>query len=376
MREIDSDSYMTKLGFRRSTEVQKAVFDKILDGKDLFVQAPTGSGKTAAYLAPLFERYREVRKENKILVLVPTHELALQVSRTANQIAAAMNIPLRNAVIVGDAGIGRQMEKLKEKPEIIIGTATRIHELIKKRKIAAHLIKSVVLDEGDRLFDEDNIYMTNEVIRCFMRDRQLLLFTATLTGPAVSACEAWTDHAEVIKTNEGREIPENVKHWYVVCEKRDKIEVLRGVTGATRTKKALIFVNGPDGLIAYEKLRFHHYDVAYIGGKRTKEERKEAMKEFSEGKVKYLIATDLAARGLQFDNVDTVFHVSMPEEPTFYLHRAGRTGRAGNVGRNLSIITKKELPLIRKYEKALNIKFERKYYYDGKLMDRVKNQSL
>lgn len=177
----DVETYITKLGFRKPSAVQSACFEGIRDGKDMLVQAPTGSGKTVAYLAPLFERYKNAKRTNTILILTPTHELALQVGREANRIAAAMNIGLHNAIIVGDAGIGRQIEKLKEKPEIIIGTASRIHELIKKRKITGFTIKTVVLDEGDRLFDENNRYMTDEVIKCFMRDRQFLLFSATLT---------------------------------------------------------------------------------------------------------------------------------------------------------------------------------------------------
>ncbi len=366
----DIETYVTKLGFKKATEVQQSCFEDILAGKDVFAQAPTGSGKTIAYLAPLFEKYKNVKRTNTVLILTPTHELALQVARTANQLSAAMKINLRSAVIVGDAGIGRQIERLKEKPEIIIGTATRIHELIKKRKIAGHLIKTVVLDEGDKLYEDSNVYMTDEVVKCFMRDRQFLMFSATLTDESVEHAKKWTENALIKKSAGGREIPANIKHWYLVCEKRDKLAVLRGVTGAIRTKKAMIFINGAnESLEALSKLHAKSYKVDLIGGSRTKEERRKAMHDYSHGKVKYLIATDLAARGLQFDNVDTVFHISMPEDSHDYLHRAGRTGRAGKVGRNLSIVTKGELSLIRKYEKDLNIKFSEKYYYDGKLMD-------
>jgi len=346
----DIETYVTKLGFKKATEVQQSCFEDILAGKDVFAQAPTGSGKTIAYLAPLFEKYKNVKRTNTVLILTPTHELALQVARTANQLSAAMKINLRSAVIVGDA--------------------TRIHELIKKRKIAGHLIKTVVLDEGDKLYEDSNVYMTDEVVKCFMRDRQFLMFSATLTDESVEHAKKWTENALIKKSAGGREIPANIKHWYLVCEKRDKLAVLRGVTGAIRTKKAMIFINGAnESLEALSKLHAKSYKVDLIGGSRTKEERRKAMHDYSHGKVKYLIATDLAARGLQFDNVDTVFHISMPEDSHDYLHRAGRTGRAGKVGRNLSIVTKGELSLIRKYEKDLNIKFSEKYYYDGKLMD-------
>ena len=227
-----------------------------------------------------------------------------------------------------------------------------------------------MLDEGDRLFDKNNKETTDALIKCLVRDRQLLLLSATQTRAALDGAKAWAPDIEEISADGGREIPANIKHWFVVCEKRNKLEILRGTTGAIRTRKAIIFVNGTyDIEETYKKLAYHHYQVDFIGGERTKEERKKAMQGFSHGKIKYLIATDLAARGLQFDDVDTVFHVNLPEDADTYLHRAGRTGRAGRVGRNLIIITERELPLIKKYEKALGIKFSQKFYYNGKLMD-------
>ena len=339
-------SAIKRLGFKMPTPVQEKVYESVKTGESLFVQAPTGSGKTLAYLFPLFEKYKTCGSENKVVILAPTSELALQIHRQTEELARISGIKLNSVCLNGSAGIMRQIERLKIKPQIIVGTSARILELIKKRKVAAHLVRTVVLDEGDRLFDKDNKELTDSVIKCFVRDRQLLLFSATRT-----------------------------KHWYVVCEKRNKTDILRGVTGAVRTKKGLIFVNVPyDMEEINSKLSFHHYSVDYLSGSRTKDERKRAMHLFSHGKIKYLISSDLAARGLQFDDIDTVFHITMPEEANTYLHRAGRTGRAGKVGRNLSIVTKKELSLIRKYERELDIKFFEKFYYDGRLMDKPKEK--
>lgn len=365
-------SGLGKFGFKKPTLVQETVYQKILAGGDFIVQAPTGSGKTLAYLLPIFERYKDVKYENKVIIAVPTSELALQIHRQVETLRNKTKIEIYSACLVGGVNIMRQVEKLKSKPQIIIGTSGRIIELIKKRKVSAHLIKTLVLDEGDRLFDKDNKETTNTLIKSLMRDRQILLFSATTTKEAFEGVGNWTS-AEFITADSGKEIPSNIKHWYLVCEKRDKLEILRGTLGAIRTKKAIIFVNGVyeiEGI--YEKLKYHNYKVDFIGGGRKKKERERAMHDFSKGIVKYLIATDLAARGLQFDDVDTVFHVNFPEDAATYLHRAGRTGRAGKVGRNLSIITKKELSLIKKYEKALNIRFSEKFYYNGKLMDKEK----
>ena len=359
-----------KFGFKSPTPVQEAAYSKILAGGSFFVQAPTGSGKTLAYLLPLFEKYKKTERENKIVIVAPTTELALQIHRQAEQVRGNTGIGLYSVCLGGNTSIIRQIEKLKTKPQIIVGTSGRIIELIRKRKIAAHLVRTLVLDEGDRLFDKNNKETTDALIKCFVRDRQILLFSATTTNSALEGARAWDKEITKIIADGGKEIPANIKHWYVVCEKRNKLEILRGTTGAIRTRKAIIFVNGIyDIEETYKKLAHHHYQVDFIGGERKKEERKKAMQGFLHKKIKYLIATDIAARGLQFDDVDTVFHVNLPEDADTYLHRAGRTGRAGRVGRNLSIITERELPLIKKYEKALGIKFSQKFYYDGKLMD-------
>lgn len=361
---------VSKLGFKHPTPVQEISYQKILDGGSFFVQAPTGSGKTLAYLLPLFEKYKKVDRENKIVIVAPTTELALQIHRQAELVRGNTGINLHSVCLGGNASIIRQIENLKKKPQVIVGTAGRIIELIRKRKIAAHLVRTLVLDEGDRLFDKNNSETTNALIKCFVRDRQLLLFSATYTKAAFEGAKVWAADITEISADGGKEIPANIKHWFVVCEKRNKLEVLRGTTGAVRTRKAIIFVNGTyDIEETYKKLAHHHYQVDFIGGERTKEERKRAMQGFMHKKIKYLIATDIAARGLQFDDVDTVFHVNLPEDADTYLHRAGRTGRAGRVGRNLIIITERELPLIKKYEKELGIKFSEKFYYEGRLMD-------
>lgn len=361
---------VSKMGFRKPSPVQGEVYQRIKDGESLFVQAPTGTGKTLAYLLPLFSNYKKISRENKVLILAPTGELAIQIHRQITRLSELSGVKLRSACVTGSTSILRQKEKLKEKPEIIVGTATRIHALIKDKKIAAHLIRTVVLDEGDRLFDKNNREMTDAVIKCFLRDRQLLLFSATKPKWAVDAARAWASELVEISVEGGKQLPANIKHWFVLCGEREKMDVLRGVTGAIRTKKSIIFVNGSYEMEkAYEKLKYHNYSVDLLSGGKKREDRKNAMQSFLRGQIKYLISSDIAARGLQFDDVDTVFHLNLPEDALMYLHRAGRTGRAKRVGRNLAIVTERELPLLRFYEKELGIKFSEKYYYDGKLMD-------
>ncbi|MCR4777349.1 MAG: DEAD/DEAH box helicase [Lachnospiraceae bacterium] len=363
--KVLSGTFSLKL--KEPTPVQEAVYKKILEGKNLLVKAETGTGKTFAYLLPLFEKYKDISGENKILILVPTHELAMQVAKEARKVSTATGIPFKCATAVGNANINHQIEALKNKPEVIVGSAGRVLELIEKKKIAAHLIKTIVLDEGDRLFDKTCADGTHEVIKKAMRDVQLLLFSASSLKNTKENFEKWKSDCEEIDVTGKLSVPKNIHNWYVVVDERYKIENLRGIIKNIRTKKAMIFINNPAVIeAAYEKLSFHHYSVDYIHGDRKGEDRKKAIDGFNKGKIKYLLATDVAARGLHFDGVDTVFHVSLAEKPTDYLHRAGRTGRNGAYGRNIVICSKKELPLIKRYEKELNIVFEEKQYEYGK----------
>ena len=202
-----------KFGFKGPTPVQEAAYKKILEGGSFFVQAPTGSGKTLAYLLPLFEKYKKTERENKIVIVAPTTELALQIHRQAELVRGNTGIGLHSVCLGGNASIIRQIENLKKKPQIIVGTPGRIIELIRKRKIAAHLVRTLVLDEGDRLFDKNNKETTDALIKCFVRDRQLLLFSATATNAALEGARAWDKDITEIIADGGKEIPANIKHW-------------------------------------------------------------------------------------------------------------------------------------------------------------------
>lgn len=351
------------------TKVQELVYPIIIEGKDVIAESETGSGKTLAYLVPIFEKYREIQKTNQVIILVPTHELAMQVHTQVERLAKNSGIELKSAVIIGNVNITRQIEKLKEKPQIIIGTAGRIHELIKKKKIAAHTVKTIVIDEGDKLLNPDNIQGVQEVIKCTMKDRQLLVFSASVTKKATQIAMDMMKDAKVIKTEKTQTIPSNIEHIYLVVERRDKLETLRKLTRIMKAKRAMIFINKVSDIEeATYKLVYQGLKAECLHGSNTKEDRKRVVEQFRSNKINYLIATDIAARGLHFDGIDTVFHISIPEDEMEYLHRAGRTGRNGQPGRSVLIITKEELPLIKKYQKKFGINIVAKKMYQGKLV--------
>jgi superfamily II DNA/RNA helicase len=351
------------------TKVQEAVFAKVMDNKDLIVQSETGSGKTLAYLLPIYEKILPLEKGMKVLVLVPTHELAMQVHKQIQSLSKNSEVSIRSTTIFGDVNINRQIDNLKEKPEIIIGTHGRILELIKKRKITAHTIQTVVVDEADKMLDKNNIEGVKAVIKCCMRDTQLLFFSASISNPARIKAEEIGKNPEFIKTSDEIVIPKNIEHIYLTTEKRDKIELLRKLIKNLKPKKAMVFINNVDDIAeATQKLQYHQFKADCIHGLSIKKDRQKVIEDFRADKLQILIATDIAARGLHFEGVTTVFHLSISEDPMDYLHRSGRAGRGNESGLNVSIITKEELSRIKSYQKAFNININSKKLYEGKIV--------
>ncbi len=356
-------------GITKPTPVQQEVLKMGIHDVDLIVQSETGSGKTLAYLVPLFEKHKESGKGNQVIILVPTHELAMQVDKQVKELAKHSGYFIQSAVIMGDVNIERQVQKLKDKPQFIIGTSGRILELIKRRKIAAHLIKTIVIDEADKLLNKDNITATKAVVKCTLKDRRLLFFSASMPQSTVEVAKEMSVDYELIRTSKSEKIPSHIEHWYILVDRRDKIEVLRKLVRVLKSKKAMIFINKVSDIEeATHKLVFHEVKADCIHGSNLKTDRKRAVEGFRNNKINYLIATDIAARGIHFDGIDTVFHLSIPEDPVDYLHRAGRTGRNDHPGRNVLLVTKEELANIKRYQKAFGINIIPKKLYQGKIV--------
>ncbi len=353
------------------TEVQRRVIPEILKNKDLIVESETGTGKTLAYLIPLFQKLNASIREMQSIILVPTHELAVQVIRQIERLSQNSDIKLKAATIIGNVNIDRQIEKLKEKPHIIVGTPGRILELIKKKKISAHTVKTIILDEADRLMDRNNIEFVKAVIKSTLKERQVLAFSATIPKEAETNAKALMKEALVIRGKEKAAVPEGIEHMYFLAEQRDKFEVLKKLAVIIEPEKAIVFVNnqGNEIEIITSKLKYHGLKAEGLHGANRKTERKKAMEDFKSGKVQLLVASDIAARGLHIEGVTHIFNLNAPEDTKNYVHRAGRTGRNGETGLAISIVTERELTFIKKYEKELNINIVKKRMYKGNILD-------
>ena len=354
------------MGITVPTEIQQKAIPWALGNKDVIGQSQTGSGKTLAYLLPLFMKIASEKREMQALVLVPTHELAMQIENTVRQLSEKSGIPVTSASIIGDVNVKRQVEKLREKPHIIVGSAGRIIELIKMKKINAQTIKTIILDEGDKLLNDKNITVVKAIIKATMKDRQLMVFSATVTEKAVSIAKELMKTPEVIKVKEENMVNPDIDHLYLQVEQRDKIEMLRKLVAATNPSRAIIFINKSDDIqITTSKLQYHNINAYSIFGTASKEDRKNAMEGFRSGKYKLLVASDLAARGLDIAGVSHIFNLDLPEDHKEYLHRAGRTGRQGMPGTCISIVTEKEIPTINKLEREFNIVISPAKIYKG-----------
>lgn len=352
------------------TEIQQKVIPKAMENKDLIAQSETGTGKTLAYLLPLFEKLNTLNKEMQAIVLVPTHELAIQIMRQIERLTQNSDIKVNAAPIIGNVNITRQIEKLKEKPHILVGSPGRILELIKMKKISAHTVKTIVLDEGDRLLDENNMDIVKAIIKSTLRERQLMMFSATISKVAEARAKEIMKEPELIKGEETISVPTTIEHTYYLVEQREKFEVLRKLVRILNPEKAIVFVNQSVEIQnVTEKLKFHGLNAESIQGSNVKLLRKKTMDDFRAGTLQLLVASDIAARGLHIEGITHIFNFSMPEDPKDYLHRVGRTGRNGNQGFAVSIISERELSLIKMYENTFKINISAKDMYEGKIVN-------
>ncbi|MHB1394138.1 MAG: DEAD/DEAH box helicase [Clostridia bacterium] len=352
------------------TGIQADSIQLALENKDIIGQSPTGSGKTLAFLLPIFQRIDTGKREMQALILAPTHELVMQIEKEIRLLSQSSGVAVTSAAIIGEVNITRQIEKLREKPNIIVGTAGRVLELIKRRKINAQTVKTIVIDEGDRLLDEHNLSTVKDVIKTTMRDRQLMLFSATITEKTLNTAREFMKDPQVIRIEEGGEISPNIEHIYLVADQRDKIEVLRKLVASVKPERAIVFINNSEELQQVTaKLQYHHLSAYDILGSASKEERKKALEGFRKGDIKLLVASDIAARGLDIKGVTHIFNLDLPGDPKGYLHRAGRTGRMGEPGTSIFIVTEKEVPFVRRCERDFKIKITEKIISRGEILD-------
>lgn len=355
------------IGIEEPTEIQKEVIPVALDGENLIGQSETGTGKTLAYLLPTLEKIDISKKEMQCIILAPTHELAIQINNTINELKQVASLDITSTALIGSANIKRQIESLKAKPHIIVGSAGRILELIGKKKVSAHTIKTIIIDEVDKLLDKNNLSVVKNIIKATQKQTQVMMFSATLNNKTLDIAKTLKENIKVISVKNNK-VNENINHNYIKTDSRRKIETLRKLINATKAERILVFNNDIYTTnTTIENLTASNIKVAAIGGNNKMEERKKALEDFRKGKIQVLIASDVAARGLDIKGVTYVINLDIPEDSNDYLHRAGRVGRAGEIGEVFSIVSDREEKIIKIHEKNFKINITEKQLYKGNI---------
>ena len=362
---------LKKQNITEPTAIQQQVIPLLAEGRDVIGQSHTGSGKTLAYLCPALLKIDASAKQTQVLILAPTHELVMQIYRLAQELIKEAELNIVSQSIIGVANINNQIAKLKEKPQLIVGTPGRILDLIKKRKINCQTIKTVIIDEMDNLLDNTNQQTIVDIIKSMLRDRQLAAFSATASSKTMDLLLQHMHDPAVVKIEAEAKMNPNIDHFYLVGEQRDKFVQLRKLLHALEdeAERILIFMNdGPELDFLVDKLNYHKVRTYSLHGIVSKEERQKAMEDFRKGKIKILVSSDLAARGLDIPDITHVINMDFPAEPNEYIHRAGRTARGTRTGQCYNLVNPRELAALRIYQRDFEIKVSPVHLVKGKIL--------
>jgi superfamily II DNA/RNA helicase len=316
-------------GIRKPFAIQGLVVRDVLAGQDVLAQSPTGSGKTLAFGIPLIQRLAAAPHPHAGLVLAPTRELAFQILDELEPLAQACG--LKAAAVYGGVGFGPQVARAR-KADLVVATPGRLEDLIARGDVALSRVQMLVLDEADRMLDMGFKPVVDRLVKQMPRDRQTLLFSATLKGPVDKLAKSITRDA---RSHEHRpqEARSLIDHRFVAVVHKDKLDTLVHELGSADRGRTLVFVRtkrGADRLV--KRLKARGADAVAIHGDKSQSQRERALKRFHAGETDTLVATDVAARGIDVDAVTHVINFDPPADRDTYVHRVGRTGRAGSTG--------------------------------------------
>lgn len=347
-----------QMGFNAPTPIQKQAIPIVLNGGDVIATAETGTGKTAAFLLPILQKLNaEKRRGTSVLVLAPTRELANQIDAACRSFAPG---GITSAAIIGGSGYAKQLDALRRGTNIIIATPGRLMDFMEQRAIDLSKIETLVLDEADRMLDMGFLPAIKRIVSAIPTDRQTLFFSATLSAEIERiAMSVVRDPAFVEVSPRGKAATTIEQMAYPVAQ-QSKMPLLLDLLETEDFERVLVFTRtkrGADRLAHILERRSHKSNR--IHGDRSQSQREAALKAFKAGKTRILVATDVAARGIDIDSVSHVINYDIPTAPEDYVHRIGRTGRAGNSGRAITLFTTAEEHSMRAIERLMGQNVER-----------------
>ncbi len=347
------------MGFEAATPIQGQVIPPALDGHDIIGQAQTGTGKTAAFGIPLVEKIDREEANVKGLVVAPTRELAVQVAEELNSIGQVKGV--RALPIYGGQDIGRQIRALKNKPQIIVGTPGRLMDHMRRKTVKLHKVAMVILDEADEMLNMGFIEDIETILRDIPGERQTMLFSATMPRPIQDLARRFMKNPQLLITKSKEVTVPNTEQYYLEVQERQKYEVLCRILDIQAPGLAIVFGRTKKRVNElYEALNRRGYSAEGIHGDLTQVKRDSVMHNFRRGITEILVATDVAARGLDIGDVTHIYNFDIPQDPENYVHRIGRTGRLGKAGIAVTFVTPRELDQLRIIEKTTRRKIARK----------------
>ncbi|MGE7665473.1 DEAD/DEAH box helicase [Ureibacillus composti] len=366
--ELLNETLQSKWNFERTMKIQDEMIPAMLEGKDIVAESPTGSGKTLAYVLPILNKVDGSKKKTQALIVAPSQELAMQIVEVIREWIVGTDITVQQ--LIGGANSARQIEKLKKKPTIVVGTPGRLNELARSNKLKLKEIDTVVLDECDQLLSREYRVVIKSFIEGAAYGRQVVVVSATITDEiklVASRMMFEPVHIE-IKPEDMVEVGK-VVHSFIKVDERDKTDMLRRLASIEGVR-GLAFVNNIDQVLMKEtKLKYKDAKVVTLHSDMKKEERKKSLDDFRKGEARILIATDIAARGLDIEGLTHVIHVDVPHTIEQYTHRSGRTGRAGADGEVLTLLAYKDEKTYKKLLRELEKKPVQKIWYKGEIVE-------
>jgi superfamily II DNA/RNA helicase len=401
---------LAERGISVPTEIQRLVIPPLLSGKSVLFNSATGTGKTFAYLIPLFQSLFSSKNVAdrmdgggapvrngwpRLLICAPTYELCSQIKGEADFLLrnlpvnrtsfngeegdtpapAARRMPVKASLVIGAAAMGRQIDILKQdKPQVIIGNPGRLLQLARMGKLRFKAVEALVLDEGDRLIADELFAGTRELVSLVNPERQTIACSATVSSRSrdrlIPMMGGGKDGGpRIMAAGDNEALRDAIEHWALFSEVRRKISILRSFLAAVSPRKVLVFTARPwqVGNIV-SQLQYRRLAAGALHGDMDKKARKQALEDFRQGRTDILVTSDLAARGLDISGITHIIALDVPETGDPYIHRAGRTGRAGNRGIMVTIGDEEELRRLAKLEKKLGIVIYPKELYEGKII--------
>ena len=323
---------LEKRGIEESTPVQAGCIPPMREWKDVIAKAPTGTGKTFAFGIPIIEHIDPAREEAQAVILAPTRELAMQITDELRDLCAFLP-GVRTVCLYGGAPIGRQIEQLKKKPQIIVATPGRLGDHLKRRTAKLDHVDTVVLDEADRMLDMGFVHDVTRMLDKMTSRKNLGMFSATISREVLDISWMYQRDPEEITVRAEEENKPDILQYRIDVEQSDKVAAIARIIRQGELERVIVFCNTKGMVERLKKyLEMEGLDVDCIHGDIPQKQREKVMARFRRGELPVFIATDVAARGIDVDDVDAVFNYDVPQENEYYVHRIGRTGRAKRRG--------------------------------------------